>query len=441
MAVSVVAVGPCGCGKTSALAQLCSQLGAFSEESLQVCKDLSQELGCPSCQTSWMLDRWAVERERVMTVQCTVQPFDSGSIKYCAVDTPGHTDYSKNMLSVTALADVALLMVPASVGEFEAEQQSGRVREIALCCFTLGIKHIVGVVTKMDDESVEYSQSRYEEIKKVMNAHLKEVGYKQKDVPFVPASGLRGENFVSKSANMAWYDGSMVVEALDALGPMNRPAEKPLRLPVLRVHDIQGVGTVIVGRVETGSVRTGIKLLFSPTGQVGEVSSIEVLGEQVNEAKSGDIVGICISGGLDIRRGMVASFSTNDPVSDAECFIAQVVVLDHPSEIRAGYCPSIVVHTSQVPCEFEELIAKIDRKTGKEVETKPERVVTGDVVTVRLRPRNKVCVEVFSAYPSLGRFAVRDHNRTLAVGVIKEVTKRSVVKRTGNDNQYFDERD
>ena len=139
-------------------------------------QDLSQELGCPSCQTSWMLDRWAVERERVMTVQCTVQPFDSGSIKYCAVDTPGHTDYSKNMLSVTALADVALLMVPASVGEFEAEQQSGRVREIALCCFTLGIKHIVGVVTKMDDESVEYSQSRYEEIKKVMNAHLKEVG-------------------------------------------------------------------------------------------------------------------------------------------------------------------------------------------------------------------------------------------------------------------------
>jgi len=442
--VSLAVVGAHGSGKTTALSRLCDLLGAFPDEAQQKeCRGLARELGPTACEHTWMLDRLTEERERGMTIEARLQKFESGSFRYTAIDTPGSEELAKNMLSVTSLADVAVLVVSAAAGEWETCVDSGRLRELALCCFTMGIKHVAVLVTKMDDVSVQYSCARFEEIKKVVNNFLREVGYKKDPpAPFVPVSGLAADNLTTKSSAMAWYGGATVVDALDALGPINRPAEKPLRLPVLKVHEIAGTGTVVVGRVETGSLRVGIKAIFSPGGQIAEVRSIEANGERVTEARGGDIVGFSLGGGIrpgDIRRGMVASYSTNDPAADAEVFLAQVVVLDVAGEIRAGYCPSIAIHTAQVPCEFEELIGRIDRKTGKEVEAAPQSVKTGDVVTVRVRPRTQVCVEAFSAYPSLGRFAVRDHGRTVAVGVVKEVTKRPIPKvKTGMENQYFD---
>jgi elongation factor 1-alpha len=389
-----------------------------------------------------MLDSLAEERERGLTIESSLQQFESDSFSFMAVDTPGHMDYDKNMLSVTSLADVAVLVVSAAAGEWEAGHDSGRVRELALCCFTMGIKNVVVVVTKMDDLSVSFASARFEDIKKAVEKFLKDVGYKQKDIPFIPATGLSGVNLLTKAAETGWYGGPTLLEALNSMGPINRPAEKPLRLPVLKVHSTDN-GTVVVGRVETGSLRTGIKVIFSPSGHIAEVQSIQIAGKEVSEAKGGDIVGFCIGdelGAGDIRRGMVASYSTNDPAADCEAMVAQVVVLEHPGSIRAGYCPSIAVHTAQVACEFEELLSKIDRKTGKDAETNPECAKTGDVVTVRMRPINKVCIELFSAYPSLGRFTVRDHGRTVAVGVVKEVTKRPIPKvRTGNENTYFEE--
>jgi len=320
---------------------------------------------------------------------------------------------------------------------------SGRVRDLAMCCFTMGIKNVAVLVTKMDDQSVAFSSSRFDEIKKVVEKFLKEAGFKQKDIPCIPASGLSGANLLAKAAETEWYVGASVLDTLNSMGPINRPAEKPLRLPVLKVHDVEDVGTVVVGRVEAGSLRTGIKVIFSPGGHIGEVQSIQIDGKDVSEAKGGDIVGFSVGDDIasdDLRRGMVASYSTNDPAADCEAMVAQVVVLEHPGSIRNGYCPQIAVHTSQIACEFEELLSQIDRKTGKPSETPPECAKTGDVVSVRMRPIDRVCIEVFSAYPSLGRFTVRDHGRTVAVGVVKEVTKRPIPKpRSGNENTYFED--
>lgn len=435
-------VGPEGCGKTTVLTHLCHLLQSFDEDELKACEDLAKELGQPYRKHAWMLDTLAEERERGLTIESSSQRFQSGSSSYTAFDTPGHLEYAKNMLSVTSLADVAVLVVPAIAGEWEAGVDSGRVREIALSCFTTGIKHVVVLVTKMDDLSVSFASARFEDIKKMVEKFLKDVGYKQKDVPFIPVSGISGDNLTTKSTETSWYSGPTLVEALEAIGAINRPAEKPLRVPVLKVHDVPGTGTVVVGRVEFGSLRTGINVIFSPSGRTAEVRSLQVGGEDVSEAKVGDIVGFSIGddhGPDEIRRGMVASSSSNDPAADCEAMVAQVIVLDHPGSIRAGYCPPITVHTAQVPCEFEEILAKIDRKTGEPTETNPDSAKTGDVIKVRMRPIEKVCIESFSAYASLGRFTVRDHGRTIAVGVVKEVTKRPIPKvRTGNENSYFD---
>lgn len=377
----------------------------------------------------------------------TLQMFKSQSCVYSAFDTPGREEFVSNFLSITSLADAAVMVVSAASGEWEMAVESGRARELALDCFTMGIKHVLVWVTKMDDFTVQFEAARFEEIKKAVTAYLKDVGYKQKDVPVIPVAGLSGENLLSKSAEMPWYAGHTAIESLDALGSMNRPAEKPLRLPVLKVHDQPKAGTVVVGRIETGSIRIGIKVIFSPSGLVSEVRSIYKAGEPVNDAREGDIVSVGLGSGdeseqlrpSDIRRGMVISGST-DPAADAETFLAQVVVLNHPGVIRAGYCPAIAVHTAQVPCEFEELLSKVDRKTGKDAENNPTSAKTGDVVTVKMRPRALVCVETFSAYPPLGRFAIRDHGRTVGVGVIKEVNKRPVPKPRSH-NQYFDPSD
>lgn len=440
--ISLVLVGPEGCGKTSALAHLCHALGSFDEHEAEECKNLAKEFGRPYRDHAWMIDRLAEERELGLTIAPSLQQFESGSFRYTAIDTPGRVDFTTNMLSATSLADIAVLVVSAATGEWEASLASGRVRELALCCFTMGIKNVVVLVTKMDELSVSYGQARFDDIKKTVDKFLKEVGYKQKDVPFIPVSGLSGVNLASKSAETDWYGGAALVDALDSLGPINRPAEKPLRLPVMKVHDIDG-NTIIVGRVETGSLRTGIKVILSPSGQIAEVQSIQMGGQEVNEARGGDIVGFSVGDELapdDIRRGMVVSSATNDPVAACESMVAQVVVLEHPGTIRAGYCPCIAVHTAQVACEFEELLSKIDRKTGKEAEANPECAKSGDVVSVRLRPLDQVCIELFSAYPSLGRFTVRDHGRVVAVGVVKEVNKRPIPKmRSGNENTYFED--
>jgi len=439
--ISLAVVGPPGSGKTTALAHICHLLGGFPEEQHAECRSLAKDLGAPADEHGWMLDRLREERLRGCTIEASIAAFKSGEFSFTAIDTPGDPGFVKNMVSVTSLADVAVLVVPATPN-FEAEVESGRAREVALACFTMGIKNVCVWVTKMDDISVQHSQSRFEDIKKVVNAFLKEVGYKQKEVPFVPISGIFGDNLVVKSSETSWYAGKPAVEVLDSMGPINRPAEKPLRLPVLKVREDEDVGTIFVGRVETGSVRNGVKVLFSPSGYIGEVRSLRKDGKEVSEGKTGDIVSVCLGDTVsaeNLRRGMVASPPTNDPAADAETFLAQVIVLDHPGSIRNGYCPAIAVHTAQVPCEFEELVALIDRKTGKDAQAKPEKVKTGDVVTVRMRPRAHVCVEAFATYPSLGRFAVRDHGRTIAVGVVKEVTKRPIPKVRGQGgNEYFD---
>lgn len=440
--LSVAFFGPKGSGKTTAIADLCQRLGGFEEAQHQICKDLAPEFGRRSQQHAWMLDTLAEERERGATIAWSLGVFETGSFRYTAVDTPGSPGLVNNMLRVLSLTDIAALVVSAAEGEFEAGLDSGYIKETALACFTMGIKNVVVLVTKMDLMSVQYSATRFDEIKKSVNGILKEVGYKQKDPLFVPISGTLGDNLVTKSSETSWYSGANVIDALDSLAPgVNRPAEKPLRLPVLKAYDVKSAGgATIMGRVEAGSIRAGISVTFSPSGKTAKVKSVQVDGKTVNEAGVGVVVGVALGGirCADLRRGMVASSASNDTAAAAETFVAQVVVLDHPGAIREGYCPAIAIHTAQVPCEFEELLSKIDRKTGKEIEAGPLEARTGEVITARLRPRGQVCVEAFAAYPSLGRFAIRDHNRTIAVGVVKEVSKRPVPTASGGDESDDD---
>merc|ERR1719420_303345 len=344
------------------------------------------------------------------------------------------------MITGTSQADCAVLIVAAGVGEFEAGiSKNGQTREHALLAFTLGVKQLIIGVNKMDSTEPPYSEKRFSEISSEVANYVKKVGYNPKSVAFVPISGWHGDNMIEPSENMPWYkgwnkemkegkfSGKTMFEALDAIIPPTRPSDKPLRLPLQDVYKIGGIGTVPVGRVETGVIKPGMVVTFAPVNVSTEVKSVEMHHESLPEAVPGDNVGFNIKNVSvkDIKRGYVASDSKNKPAFAAKDFTAQVIVLNHPGQVSNGYSPVLDCHTAHIACKFAEIKEKVDRRTGKFVEDNPKFIKSGDAAIVLLTPSKPMCVEAFTDYPPLGRFAVRDMRQTVAVGVIKATTPKA----------------
>merc|ERR1711915_773089 len=322
------------------------------------------------------------------------------------------------------------------MGEFEAGiSKDGQTREHALLAYTLGVKQLIVAINKMD--TTKWSEERYGEIIKETSAFIKKVGYNPKHVPFVPISGFNGDNTIEASTNCPWYKGweketkakvtgKTLLEAIDNIDPPSRPSDKPLRLPLQDVYKIGGIGTVPVGRVETGIIKPGMVVTFAPNQLTTEVKSVEMNHESLPEAVPGDNVGFNIKNVSvkDIKRGYVCSDSKNKPASGVQDFTAQVIVLNHPGQVSNGYSPVLDCHTAHIACKFAEINEKVDRRTGKSTEDNPKFIKSGDAAIVQLGPSKPMCVEAFSEYPPLGRFAVRDMRQPVAVGVIKSTTPK-----------------
>ena len=373
------------------------------------------------------MDKLKAERERGITIDIALWKFETAKSVFTIIDAPGHRDFIKNMITGTSQADAAILIIAAGQGEFEAGiSKEGQTREHALLAFTMGVKQMVVCINKMDDKSVNWDQKRYDEIKKEVSDYLKKIGYNPEKIHFIPISGWHGDNMIEKSENMKWYTGPCLIDALDNLDQPKRPKDKPLRLPLQDVYKIGGIGTVPVGRVETGLLKPGMVLTFAPMAITTECKTVEMHHEALEEAEPGDNVGFNVKNlsVKDLRRGYVASDSKNDPAKDTTNFLAQVIVLNHPGQIQKGYAQVLDCHTAHIACKFDELESKIDRRTGKVIEAEPKAIKSGDAALVRMIPQKPMCVEAFNQYPPLGRFAVRDMKQTVAVGVIKEVVKK-----------------
>jgi elongation factor 1-alpha len=425
--INLVVIGHVDSGKSTSTGHLIYKCGGIDKRTIEKFEKEASESGKGSFKYAWVMDKLKAERERGITIDIALWKFETAKSVFTIIDAPGHRDFIKNMITGTSQADVAILIIAAGQGEFEAGiSKEGQTREHALLAFTMGVKQMVVCVNKMDDKSVNWDHKRYEEIKKEVSDYLKKIGYNPDKIPFIPISGWLGDNMLEKSDNMKWYNGPCLIEALDNLDQPKRPKDKPLRLPLQDVYKIGGIGTVPVGRVETGILKAGMVLTFAPMNVVTECKSVEMHHETLVEAEPGDNVGFNVKNlsVKDLRRGFVASDSKNDPAQDTENFLAQVIVLNHPGQIQNGYSPVLDCHTSHIACKFEKIESKIDRRTGKVLEEEPKAIKSGDASMVRMAPQKPMCVEAFQQYPPLGRFAVRDMKQTVAVGVIKEVTKK-----------------
>jgi elongation factor 1-alpha len=425
--INLVVIGHVDSGKSTSTGHLIYKCGGIDKRTIEKFEKEAAEMGKSSFKYAWVLDKLKAERERGITIDIALWKFETPKYYFTIIDAPGHRDFIKNMITGTSQADCAILIIASGTGEFEAGiSKEGQTREHALLAYTLGVKQMIVAINKMDDKSVNWSKDRYEEIKKEVSDYLKKVGYNPEKIPFVPISGWLGDNMMEKSDNMKWYDGPTLIEALDKITPPKRPLDKPLRLPLQDVYKISGIGTVPVGRVETGILKPNMVVQFAPSGITTEVKSIEMHHENLVEAIPGDNVGFNVKNIAvkDLKRGYVASDIKNDPARESASFFAQVIVLNHPGQIQNGYTPVIDCHTAHVACKFQDIKSKVDRRTGKDIEAEPKFIKSGDAAMVELVASKPLCVEAFSDYAPLGRFAVRDMRQTVAVGVIKSVEKK-----------------
>jgi len=431
--INIVVIGHVDAGKSTTTGHLIYKLGGIDKRVIEKFEKEAAEMNKRSFKYAWVLDKLKAERERGITIDIALWKFETVKYYCTVIDAPGHRDFIKNMITGTSQADCAILMVDSTPGGFEAGiAKDGQTREHALLAFTLGVKQMIVGLNKMDATQPKYSKQRYEEMKKELGNYLKKVGYKPDKIPFVPISGFEGDNMIDKSTNMDWYKGPTLLEALDAVEPPKRPHDKPLRLPLQDVYKIGGIGTVPVGRVETGIIKPGMVVTFAPAGLSTEVKSVEMHHESMPEATPGDNVGFNVKNVSvkELKRGYVASDSKNDPAKGCETFTAQVIIMNHPGQIGNGYAPVLDCHTSHIACKFTEILTKVDRRSGQELEKFPKFLKNGDAGLVKMSPSKPMCVETFSEYPPLGRFAVRDMRQTVAVGIIKAVEKKEVTGKT-----------
>ncbi len=417
--INLITAGHVDSGKSTLVGRLLFDSGAIREEELRKLKELATELKKETFEFAFVMDRLKEERARGLTIDIMHRPFETQKYFFTVIDCPGHRDFVKNMITGASQADAAILVVSCKTGEGVQEQ----TKEHVWLMKVLGINQIIVAMNKMD--TINYDEKRFNEVKEEVTKLLKGVGYKVENIPFVPVSAYVGDNVVKKSDKMAWYTGPTLVEALDqyiTLPP--KPIDKPLRIPIQDVYSITGVGTVPVGRVETGVLKVNDVLVFEPSGVKGEVKSIEIHHQQIDKAEPGDNIGFNVRGvsKADIKRGDVAGHPDNPPTVAKE-FTAQIVVLQHPSVIAPGYTPVFHIHTASVAGRIEEIIAKIDPKTGQVIQEKPEFIKAGDAAKIRVVPLKPLAIEKYSEFPELARFAIRDMGMTVAAGICLDVVK------------------
>ncbi|MEM4347666.1 MAG: translation elongation factor EF-1 subunit alpha [Candidatus Altiarchaeota archaeon] len=417
--INLVFIGHVDHGKSTLVGRLLYELGEVSEQTIKKYKEEAEKLGKGTFEFAWVMDALKEERERGLTIDIAHRKFQTQKNYFTIIDAPGHRDFVKNMITGTSQADAAVLVCSAKEGV------QPQTKEHSFLAKTLGVNQFIVAVNKMD--AVNYSEEKYNAVVSELKKLLGSIGYKTEQIPFVPVSAYKGDNLKTKSENMKWYKGETFLATLDALKPPEKLIDKPLRLPIQDVYTITGVGTVPVGRVETGVMKPGQKVVFMPSKVEGEVKTIEMHHESLSQAVPGDNIGFNVRGisKNDVKKGDVVGTPDSIPTV-AEEFTAQIVVLQHPTAITVGYTPVLHVHTAQVACTFTELIKKVDPRTGQAIEEKPQFLKTGDVAIVKLKPTKLLCIEPAKNFPQLGRFAIRDMGQTIAAGMVIDVVPKKL---------------
>jgi elongation factor 1-alpha len=419
--MNIVFVGHVDAGKSTCVGRMMFDGGAVSEQEMKKLKEEAAKYGKAGFEFAYVMDNIKEERERGVTIDLAYKKLVTDKYQITIIDAPGHRDFVKNMITGASQADAAFLVIAAPAGV------QPQTTEHLWLLRTMGVKNLAIAINKMD--AVNYEESKFNSVKEEVSKLLKQVGINPDATTFIACSGQLGDNIIRRSDKMPWYKGPTLREQIDLFPAPELPTNLPMRMPVQDVYEITGIGTVPVGKVETGMLKVGQKIVVLPgrTGEgiQGEVKSIEAHHESLPEAQAGENVGVNIRGigKKDIARGDVICDSSA-PIPIVEEFVAQIAVINHPTVLAKGYTPVFHIHTAQVPCQFVELIAQIDPRSGEVIKEHPDFLKNGDVAKVRIKPQGRLALETTKENPYMARFAVRDAGQTVAAGMCLEISKK-----------------
>ncbi|MBN2421943.1 translation elongation factor EF-1 subunit alpha [Candidatus Woesearchaeota archaeon] len=423
--LNMVVIGHIDHGKSTTVGRLMFDTGNISEQQLRKFKELAENQGKGGWEFAYVMDNLKEERERGITIDLAHKKFETPKYYFTIIDAPGHRDFVKNMITGASQADVGCLVVDVNDGVM------AQTKEHVFLARTLGVNQLMVIINKMD--MANYDQAKFEKTKEAVINLLKTVGYKIEEIQILPTSGLKGDNVAKKSENMPWWSGPTMVEAFDNFKVPEKPVELPLRLPIQDVYNITGIGLVPVGRVETGVMKPGDKIIAVPgregKGVSAEVKSIEMHHEQLPKAEPGDNVGFNVRGigKKDVARGDVVGHPDSVPTVATE-FTAHLVVLNHPTVITVGYTPVFHIHTAQVACQITAIVKKLNPATGEVIQENPDFIKNGDAAVVKVKPTTPLVIEKQKDIPQLSRFAIRDSGTTVAAGMCIDLVAKSLAK-------------
>jgi elongation factor 1-alpha len=421
--LNLIFVGHVDHGKSTTVGRLMFESGKIPEQELQKLREEAEKLGKKGFEFAFIMDKFKEERERGVTIDLAYKKLPTKKFDVTIIDAPGHKDFVKNMITGASQADAAFLVVAASDGVMPQTQ------EHAFLLRTMGVAQLAIWINKMD--VVNYDEKKYTQVKEDLSKLLKSAGFDLAKVNFIPGSGWLGDNLTKKSEKMPWYKGPTLLEQIDLFEEPKKPTNLPLRMAIQDVYEITGIGTVPVGKIETGIMKPGQKVIILPArsgrGVSGEVKTVEAHHEQLPQAEAGDNVGVNIRGvgKKDITRGDIIC-DASSPATIAQEFTARIAVINHPTVIAKGYTPVFHVHTAQVPCQFIELKQKLDPRTGQVLQENPDFLKNGDVAIVRIKPIGNLVLEKQSVNPHMARFAVRDAGATVAAGICIDLVAKDI---------------
>ncbi len=423
--VNLVFIGHVDHGKSTTVGRLLFDAGAVDQQTMRKLEQKAEELGKKGFEFAYTMDKLKEEQERGVTIDLSHQKFDTDKYFFTIIDAPGHRDFIKNMITGASQADAAVLVVAANDGVNAQTVEHARLSKI------LGVGQLIVAINKMDISGVEYSEDKFKAVVEDVKKTLAQAGWKVDEINFIPISSLKGDNVVKPTEKMSWYKGPTLLKSLDELKEPEKPTDLPLRLPIQDVYSITGIGLVPVGKVETGVMKIGDKIIVVPgregKGVTGECKSIEMHHSQVQQAEPGDNIGFNVRGigKKDIARGDVLGKTDNVPTVASE-FTAQIVVMNHPSVITKGYTPVFHIHTAQIACQVTEIVKKMNPATGEVLEENPDFIKTGDVAIVKVKPTKPISIEKQKEIPQMSRFAIRDSGTTVAAGMCIDLVKKEL---------------
>ncbi|MAT48586.1 MAG: translation elongation factor EF-1 subunit alpha [Euryarchaeota archaeon] len=414
--LNIVFIGHVDHGKSTTVGRLLLDSGHIEEHVIEKNEKLASEQGKAGFGLAYVMDGLKEERERGITIDVAHKEFFTPNYYWTVIDAPGHRDFVKNMITGASQADAAVLLCAANDGV------NAQTKEHAFLARVLGVTQLIVNVNKMDISGVDWSEDKYKQTCEEVSGLLKVAGFNPADVPMIPCSSFDGDNVFHKSDKAPWYNGPTLFEAIDGVQMPPKPSDKPLRLPIQDVYKIGGIGTVPVGKVETGILNSGKTVVFNPSEKSAEVKSIEMHHTIVDRAQPGDNVGFNCRGlsVTDIRRGDVAGYGDKPPVyvRHDETFVGNIQIMDIPKAISVGYTPVFHCHTSKVAVKFVELMKNL--KDG----STPSFLKTGDAATVKFQPTKPMAIETKDDFPELCRFAIRDMGKTVAAGMCIAIQKK-----------------